>query len=376
MGNVSPKHRRATAKTGATVVDIDVHIHEDPLQLAEYAEMPWKRSLRALGGYPEHDLDLPGLSPSTIEDGLVSVPEDSRPLPRAQTPVELRRVLDRRGVDGAILFPDHLLKMAMLDDVDYSVSLVRAYNMWLTKDWLGKAVGLYGALCVAPQDPKGSAVEVERYAKDPRIACIFLPTAGLQRLYGHRRYDPIYAAAEKTGRPVVLHSLHVLSPSFPFQLEQFPNKFGRFAMSDSLAMAANLVHMMSAGVFERFPKLRVCFADGGISWLPWLMSRLDKEYLDRREEVSTFLKKRPSRYMRDFGYSTQPVEEPGDEDDYGRLLQLAGEPRSVMYGSDWPHRGFDEPEKITGLRLSEDTKRGILGENAVKFFSLNLRGSA
>ncbi len=367
---MSPRHRAGHAKPGGVVVDIDVHVHEDPLELAEFAEMPWKRSLMSLEGYPEHDLDLPGFSPSTVEDGLAAIGEDTRPLPRAASPAEMRRVLDRRGVDAAILLPDHLLKMGMVGDADYAMSLARAYNRWITKDWLGKARGLYAAVCVAPQDPKGSAEEVGRYARDERVASVFLPVAGIQQLYGHRRYDPVYAAAEKAGKPVVLHSLHVLAPSFPFQLEQFPNKFGRFAMSDSLAMAANLVSMMSVGVFERFPKLRVCFADGGISWLPWLMVRLDKEYLNWKEEVSTILKRRPSRYMKEFGYCTQPIGELEEAEDYARLIGSSWKFVSVMYGSDWPHRGFEDPDKISNLGLPEEAKRGIIGGNAVRFFSL------
>lgn len=359
----------AAKKTRGTVVDIDIHVHEDPVELASFAEMPWKRALLALGEFPEHNLDLPGLSPSTLEDGTDPTYLHSRSLIHPKEPLDLRRELNTRGIDIGIIFPDHLLKMALFANADQALSLARAYNRWLAKHWLGRTDGTYGALCIAPQDPHGSAEEISSMGKNERIACVLLPTGGLQQLYGHKRYDPIYEAAEKIGKPVVLHNIQVLHSVFPFQLEQYPNKLGRYALSDPLSMSANLVHILSAGVISRFPRLKVCFASGGISWIPWVMARLDEEYLRNPDEVP-FLERAPSSYIREFGYATQPILEvnPGD---YSRLLGLLGTAEHIMYSSDWPHDGFNDPGNLDGTSLPTEVKRKILGDNAIRFFSLS-----
>jgi predicted TIM-barrel fold metal-dependent hydrolase len=61
------------------------------------------------------------------------------------------------------------------------------------------------------------------------------------------------------------------------------------------------------GMGERFPKLPVVWIESGLAWVPFLMQRLDHEYMLRPSEAP-LLKKKPSDYMRDMFYSSQPME--------------------------------------------------------------------
>ena len=45
------------------IVDADVHVHEDPAELAEYAAPPWDVALREIAKVEERYLDLPAMSP-------------------------------------------------------------------------------------------------------------------------------------------------------------------------------------------------------------------------------------------------------------------------------------------------------------------------
>ena len=38
--------------------------------------------------------------------------------------------------------------------------------------------------------------------------------------------------------------------------------------------------MLAHGVFDRFPNLRVAFLEGGATWVPFMMDRLDRSYHD------------------------------------------------------------------------------------------------
>ena len=49
-------------------------------------------------------------------------------------------------------------------------------------------------------------------------------------------------------------------------------------------MMANLVDMVTMGV-RSVTRARIAVTEAGISWVPFLMNRLDKEYLERRREV-------------------------------------------------------------------------------------------
>ena len=51
--------------------------------------------------------------------------------------------------------------------------------------------------------------------------------------------------------------------------------------------------MMGAGVFERYPRLRVSFDESGIGWLAYALHRMDFEFEDRFRDL---MKLRPSEY--------------------------------------------------------------------------------
>src|SRR5436305_199994 len=71
------------------------------------------------------------------------------------------------------------------------------------------------------QDPAAAVKEIERWAGHPRFVAVFLPTCQAYPLWGHRRYFPIFEAAQAAGLPVALHSVSGSSWGFPFNVEQF-----------------------------------------------------------------------------------------------------------------------------------------------------------
>jgi predicted TIM-barrel fold metal-dependent hydrolase len=277
-------------------------------------------------------------------------------------------------VDLAVLFPDHLLKLPVLPQADYAAALARAYNSWLVDQWTSRHDALLGALVACPHDPDDAAREIERYADDPSIVAVYLPCAGLDPLWGHRRYDPIFDAAQNARLPVLLHSVTVTSPVFPFNNHGFDTELARHATSHTFAIIANLVSMVSTGVVVRFPELRIGVTEAGISWMPFLCQRLDKEYLERRREVP-FLTERPSHYVKRIYVATQPIEEPERLRDLVTLVELYDGDDTTIYASDWPHHDFDHPMKLNQVPFSEEQRRKIFGENALELFGIDRTGS-
>ena len=50
----------------------------------------------------------------------------------------------------------------------------------------------------------------------------------------------------------------------------------------------NILHMtnwLCNGMPERFPKLKIMWIESGLAWLPFLMQRLDNEWMMRSSEV-------------------------------------------------------------------------------------------
>lgn len=349
------------------ILDADVHIHEQPAELAEYARPPWDVALRAIAEVPERYLDLPGMSPRA--EFRTPWPGGSNRPQIVESAAAMRRELDELHVDVAVLFPDHLLFLAMVRDPRFAAELARAYNAWLHERWLLAEPSLLGALVVAPQDPAAGAVDITAHADHPEFACVYLPASGVRPLYGHRSYDPIYAAASAAGLPVVMHSVEAVYPTFPFQLEVFETSLAQHALAHPFAMMANIVSMLETGVPVRHPELDIGIMEAGTSWVPFLINRLDKEYIERRREVPV-LQEPPSHYISDFYFGTQPIEEPERRADIVALYELFNGAERAMFASDWPHHDFDHPRHVFGLPFSPEQKVNIMGANAARFLRL------
>jgi predicted TIM-barrel fold metal-dependent hydrolase len=348
------------------VVDADVHANETPAALAPYCDMPWRRSLELLQSTPARYLDIPGFAPKLSLDPPFPGGFNIRTVTSA---VQMREELAALSIDIGIVFPDNLLLMAQLPNEAYAAALARAYNRWLQEEWLARETSLYGALLAAPQDPRDAAAEIRRYAANPKVVAVYLPTSGVYPLWGNRKYDPIFEAAEEAGLPVMLHSVSAVTPAFPFNIEQFDTALARHTISHTFAMMANMISMVTTGVPVRFPNLDIVFTEAGISWVPFMMWRLDKEYNESRREVP-FLEDKPSTYIKRMYFATQPVEEPDDPHDLVATLRIFNGEDQVLFASDWPHHDFDHPRQVFDLPLSPEGKRKIMGENALRLFGI------
>jgi predicted TIM-barrel fold metal-dependent hydrolase len=89
-----------------------------------------------------------------------------------------------------------------------------------------------------------------------------------------------------------------------------------------------------------------------------------------RSSEAPMLKRKPSDYMREMFFSSQPME----ITDFGALettFRMIKAESQLVWSSDYPHWDFDLPSSIYDLPfLKEQAKRNILGGNAAKLFNL------
>ena len=138
----------------------------------------------------------------------------------------------------------------------------------------------------------------------------------------------------------------------------------------------NMVHMTNwviNGLPERFPKLKVMWIESGLTWAYCLMQRLDHSYMMRTSDCPS-LKRRPSEYMREMYYSSQPMEKPRDRSILEATFKMINAETQLMWSSDYPHWDFDLPSVIYDLPfLSETGRRNILGGTAARVLGLDPR---
>ncbi|MEC8086341.1 MAG: amidohydrolase family protein, partial [Pseudomonadota bacterium] len=186
----------------------------------------------------------------------------------------------------------------------------------------------------------------------------------------HNDYMKIYRAIEERGLPIGFHS------GFNWDDPMF-RTCNRFLAVHALGFTwYNVVHCTNwvlNGMNERFPGLPVIWIESGISWIPFLMQRLDTQYRMRSSECP-MLKKLPSDYMRDMYYTTQPMEMPDNIELLETTFRAINAETQLLWSSDYPHWDMDIPSVIWDLPfIGEEAKRNILGGTAQKIFNIDVR---
>jgi hypothetical protein len=286
--------------------------------------------------------------------------------------VELgQRWMDAMSVDYACLFPTLLLSIGLHPSTEMEIELTFAYNRWLTEVVLPQAEGrYYSMLCLPFSEPDEALRQVETFGGREHVTG-FMITAVRSLPVHHNSYMKVYRAMEERGLALCFHSaINIGEPVF--------KSLNRFASVHALGFPFyNILHMtnwVTNGLGERFPKLPVIWIEGGLAWVPFLMQRLDHEFMLRSSEYP-LLKKKPSDYMRDMYYASQPLERV----DAGALectFRMINADTQVLYASDYPHWDFDLPSTIWDLAfLSEKAKHNILGGTAARLFGLKPRNA-
>jgi predicted TIM-barrel fold metal-dependent hydrolase len=243
--------------------------------------------------------------------------------------------------------------------------LARAFNRWMVERVLPHEQRLMGLLYLPFNTPEACPGIVEEFAGKPGVAG-FTVTSTRFRPVHHNSYMRLYAMMEERNLPLAFHAGFNWGDGSLAQCNRF------LSMHALSFVHCNLVHMTNwviNGLPERFPKLKVMWIESGLAWIPYLMQRLDSEYMMRSSEAP-LLKRRPSEYIKDMYFSSQPIER-----DHPKLVEATFEAinaeTQLLYASDWPHWDFDSPSTIWDLPfLSEKAKKNILGQNARRLFNL------
>ncbi len=278
-----------------------------------------------------------------------------------------KRAMEAMGIDYTILFPTPMLSMGMHPQVEVEVACARAYARWITENIVAKEPSIKTMLYLPFNDPDASLKIIEEFSDRPGVVG-FMVTATRNKPIHHNSYMKVYQAIEERNLPLGFHGVYSWNERYFEQLNKF---ISVHALGFPFYNMIHLTNFVINGIPERFPNLKVIWIESGLAWIPFLMQRLDHEYLMRSSEAPSLTKK-PSEYMRDFYYTSQPMERPENLDILKTTFDMINAEERLLYASDYPHWDFDLPSVIYDLPfLSEQAKRNILGGNAAKLFNLD-----
>lgn len=277
-----------------------------------------------------------------------------------------RRAMDSLGIDNMVVFPTPMLFLGMHPQTDMEVWLSRAYNRWTAERLLDGDDRIKTFAVLPFNTPKEAERVVEDFG-DHRGVIGFCVTSTRHKPVHHNDYMRLYAILQERNKPLAFHAgYHWQDPSLA--------TVNRFLGMHALGFVwCNMVHMTNwilNGLPERFPGLKTVWVESGLAWVPFLMQRLDDQFLMRQSEAP-LLKRMPSDYMREnCWYTTQPMEISHPKA-LQNTLEMINAKTQLLFASDWPHFDFDLPQMICDLPfLDEESKRNILGLNAARLFNL------
>ena len=292
----------------------------------------------------------------------------------AQTCDIERRVadLDKLGIDMQVLFPNHSGLFYTVDDPKAAAALCQNHNDGVAE---AEKLGRFIAPAMLPiQHPDEAIAELHRVVDEHGLrAVVISPNIDGENIDRIDLWD-LYAEIERLDVALLFHG-DADSKILGYQrMDKYrlPTCLG-FPFDYMMAIAC----LIYSGILDRFPKLKILFAEGGVSYLPFLEDRLE-------DTVETFRapwardnypmrgrpqnKRAPREYLDRFHHVIGLDES---------LLELVIERYGAdkfMIGTDYPHPDahMNVAKAVTELSsMSEDVVQQITWKNATRFFGVS-----
>jgi predicted TIM-barrel fold metal-dependent hydrolase len=350
---------RATARRA---IDCDIHPAVPSVDvLVPYLSAYWQEQVRQTGFKGPIDTAYPLSAATSARPGL---PEAHSGSVAAQLRAIRAHILEPEQAACGIL--NCAYAVDSLHNPDAALAMASAVNDWLAAEWLAAEPRLRASLVVPSQYPELAAREIDRLGGHPGFVQVLLPARSAAP-YGNRRFHPLFAAAARQGLVVGIHFGG--APGNPPTPVGWPSSYLEEYAGMAGVFQSQLLSVVSEGVFDQFPTLRLALLESGCTWLPSLMWRFDKEWKGLRREVP-WVRRPPSEYIRQHVRLTlQPFDAPPGPGYVERLIDQLGSEEMLLFASDYPHMHDDAPEPSLPA-LPEALARKILHDNAAALYQL------
>jgi predicted TIM-barrel fold metal-dependent hydrolase len=291
--------------------------------------------------------------------------------------------MDCDQIDVAVVYPTDELPLTVTPDAGFAAARARAYNDWLHDYCQVCPQRLKGVGIVALQDVAGAIQEMQRAMTRLDMVAIQIGcTVREDTLLSDPRLAPFWAEAERLDVAIAVHgpALPSLFRSY-FDINRPDHMLEASHMAHTFAQMLACSNIVTSGVLERFPRLRIAFLEAGAGWVPYWMHRMD-EYNEVAPERWAHISAKPSEYIKSGRVFFSC--EPGDEF-IPLFLEHVGED-AMLFASDYLHfdalfvgekRGEGEPYPGTVATLlarkdvPDSAKRKILLDNSLNFYRMD-----
>ena len=275
------------------IFDADAHHYDAQawVEISDYLENPVIR-YRAKGG--EYGLPVSLLGNAVVVDNLDQSMSGRllryplRRYERKEMPAGagkelswIRRAMDAMAVDYQIMFPTNVLGLSTQPSLELEVAISRAYARWMTERILPEDERIKTLLYLPLNEPAAALRLIEELAIQPGVLG-YMTTGCRTRDLHHNDLVPVYKAIEERGLTLAFHG--GVEPA-DINLDILDRFSGAPRATVPDLQATYLANWMVNGMPERFPGLKVIWIEGGLAWIPFMMQRLDHEFVMRSSEA-------------------------------------------------------------------------------------------
>jgi predicted TIM-barrel fold metal-dependent hydrolase len=381
------------------VIDADSHVFEPQAVWTQYLEPEYRFAARSafsyhddgeghfgviLNGKPapwlnrgmlnRYALWRPGMTPEAI--GALDPAKPVEINPGAHEAKQRLRDMDRMGVERAVVFPTLFAEyFPLTENPDIAHALARAYNNWILDFCRGSGGRLVPVAVLPMQDPIFAKQELRRAAGAGFKACLIRPSFFDGRFLNHSIYDPVWEEIERLGLAACIHPAAgntnpqwTSEGSFVERIAANLRIGHPIAESVSYSMdnASALTTFAFCGHLEKFPKLKLAFMHGGISWLPLALEKAET-YLTFFMVDDVCLEPEKLFYDRPYLVGFNPWER-----SVGKIYDVVE--NVACWGSHYPAHDTIEPEQTAELlhksKVPESVIAKFMGENAQRVLAI------
>lgn len=327
---------------------------------------PPKRTygIEAMAGWDRTDYRISGLRYDQLRPGNYDGAEHLKDM-------------DIDGIYASVTYPAFGASFYVEPDKEIAAAGFTAYNDWILEDFQSVDPKRLCGLTIAPTElgMEFTVKEIERVAKKGSRA-MYIP--GMPSIpYNHpTHYEPLWEAAEANGITLCMHRNHG-GPSDKTDwdfMDQDKVSIGGI-VTRYFSCIRPFSYLIFAGVFDRYPNLKLVGAEVDCGWAPFWVQTLDHHWEIQKSWFPVKLQRRPSEFIGRNIFTT-------NVDDYAGY-QMIGTglwpwlSSMTMFSSDYPHSATIWPDsRAVAIKMIEGLKpedaRKALCENAVRVFGFDV----
>lgn len=282
------------------------------------------------------------------------------------------RSMDEEEIAIQVVYPSLFLAYPLTSNTALATALYSSYNRWLG-DRLGSNERIKWAAIVNLDDVQAAAAQVREAKSLGAAAVMVLGTAG-DLTFDHPTLLPFFESLADANLPLAVH----VGWSCPALNNIYSHIYPSGVIAFLVPVMMGLVGLISGGVLDRFPNLRVTFLEAGCQWVHFVLERMDHRFRRTRNQLSTFHSQTapkhdlpPMDYVRkgNLFFSTE-----ADDVLLPQVIDLVGED-NMVFGSDMPHgdRETFVVRKVQGRKdIGESAKLKMLESNPARLYGLTV----